>query len=270
MSYTPLFDTLTTGTLCGKWPDIGLWPVVLSLANRYGEIDTTPHFLASVTGLPLEEVIACMERFCQPDEHSRTVEHEGRRLALIDPRRSWGWRVLNHAKYREKARLYARDQRRAAEQAQQRASAPEDSRFPPESPENTPSNVNVNENKKNPPSVGSAPKRAAPRKRCPDDWNPDEYAVEAMRIECPDVNLETATRKFRDHEFARARKDWLATWRNWIREEQTRVAARPRLVQPAKRSPPTEEQISAERRKAAEANRRELAAKVGVIAAMPR
>jgi hypothetical protein len=34
--------------------------------------------------------------------------------------------------------------------------------------------------------------------------------------------------------------------------------------------PPTEAEISEERRKAAEANRRELAAKVGVIAAMPR
>ena len=39
---------------------------------------------------------------------------------------------------------------------------------------------------------------------------------------------------------------------------------------PPKRPPPTEAEISEERRKAMEANRRELAAKVGVIAAMPR
>ena len=28
--YTPLFASLTTGTLCGRWPDSGLWPIVLS------------------------------------------------------------------------------------------------------------------------------------------------------------------------------------------------------------------------------------------------
>ena len=40
---------------------------------------------------------------------------------------------------------------------------------------------------------------------------------------------------------------------------------------PPKRAPPTDEEISAERRKAVEANRRELAAKVGAtLAAMPR
>ena len=42
--YTPLFASLTTGTLCGKWPDVGLWPIILSLADRHGEVD--------VTGLP--------------------------------------------------------------------------------------------------------------------------------------------------------------------------------------------------------------------------
>lgn len=268
MGYVPLFDHLTTGTLYGKWPDIGLWPVLLSMADRHGKIDVTPQFIAGVTGLEVEEVVACISRFCAPDPFSRTRADEGRRLEPIDPDRSWGWRVVNHAAYREKARLMAKDAARTASGVDAERKRAERAR-PPLSPEFPLSDSDTNTNK-NPPSVGSAPKRATPRKRCPDDWNPDEYAVEAMRIECPDVNLETATRKFRDHEFARARKDWLATWRNWIREEQTRAAARPRLVQPAKRSPPTEEQISAERRKAAEANRRELAAKVGVIAAMPR
>ena len=61
--YTPLFSSLSTGTLCGRWPDIGLWPIVLSLADRHGIVDVTPAYIARVTGLDLEEVTACMKRF---------------------------------------------------------------------------------------------------------------------------------------------------------------------------------------------------------------
>jgi hypothetical protein len=79
---------------------------------------------------------------------------------------------------------------------------------------------------------GRARKRAAapPRKRCPDEWIPTPEEVGAIRAECPDVDVDAATRKFRDHEFARGRSDWRATWRNWIREEQARAgkAAKPR------------------------------------------
>ncbi len=37
--YTPLFSSLTTGTLYGRWPDIGLWAVVLSLPDKGGIVD---------------------------------------------------------------------------------------------------------------------------------------------------------------------------------------------------------------------------------------
>ena len=109
MGYAPLFDTLTKGTLCGRWPDIGLWPIVLSLGDRYGVVDVTPTYIASVTGLPIEEVSACMKRFCEPDPRSRSSEEKGARLVLIDEHRDWGWRIVNHASYREKARKAAFD-----------------------------------------------------------------------------------------------------------------------------------------------------------------
>lgn len=110
--YTPLFSTLTTGTLCGKWPDIGLWPIVLSMADRHGVVDCTQAYIAGVTGLALEEVRACMARFCKPDPGSRSDEHNGARLVLIDDHRDWGWRVVNHGMYREKARKAAFDSQR--------------------------------------------------------------------------------------------------------------------------------------------------------------
>lgn len=112
--YTPLFSSLTTGTLCGKWPDIGLWPIVLSLCDKNGVVDVTPMYISGITGLPVGDVIACMNRFCGPDPYSRTETAGGSRLALLDDHRDWGWRVINHLKYREKARKQAYDNDRTA------------------------------------------------------------------------------------------------------------------------------------------------------------
>jgi hypothetical protein len=112
--YTPLFQSLTSGTLYGRWPDIGMFPIVLSLADRHGVVDVLPAYLAGVTGLALEEVVACMKRFCEPDPHSRSSDEGGARLALIDPaNRDWGWRVINHGKYRDRARKMSSDAERA-------------------------------------------------------------------------------------------------------------------------------------------------------------
>jgi hypothetical protein len=113
--YTPLFDSLTTGTLCGKWPDIGLWGVILSLSDQRGVVDVTHHFIHVVSGLSIDDVKACMKRFCEPDPASRSQNDDGRRLELLDPGvRDWGWRVINKAKYREKARKQAYDSERTA------------------------------------------------------------------------------------------------------------------------------------------------------------
>lgn len=114
MGYAPLFDTLTKGTLCGRWPDIGLWPIVLSLADRHGVVDVTPDYLSRVTGLAEPEVTACMARFCQPDPSSRSGAAGGARLVLLDEHRAWGWRVVNHGLYRERARKAAFDAERTA------------------------------------------------------------------------------------------------------------------------------------------------------------
>src|SRR5216117_3091589 len=107
--YTPLFSALTTGTLGGRWPDIGLWPIILSLSDRNGIVDVTPAYLAGVTGLQLEAVIECMKRFCQPDPFSRSPKDQGARLVLLDDHRDWGWKIVNHGLYREKARLMMRE-----------------------------------------------------------------------------------------------------------------------------------------------------------------
>lgn len=112
--YTPVFDNLLEGSLCGRWPENGAWVLLLAQTDKNGVIDKHPQYLSRVTGIPLEELMTYIERFEAPDPHSRTAEHEGRRLARLDPNRPWGWKVLNHGLYREKARKMTYDAQRTA------------------------------------------------------------------------------------------------------------------------------------------------------------
>jgi hypothetical protein len=98
--YTPVFDSIFTGTLCGKYPDTAAWLFLLALADKNG---------ATVTGMPAEILMDCIGRFIQPDPHSRSSAEEGRRLILLNTERNWGWKIVNHAAYREKARLMAKN-----------------------------------------------------------------------------------------------------------------------------------------------------------------
>lgn len=137
--YTPLYDTMLTGTLYGRWPHTGIWACLLSRASREGVIDEVPASLAAAIGVPVEMLMQCIHDFMQPDPGSRTKDHDGRRLELLDPNRDWGWRVLNHGKYREKARKKNYDEQRTAsgqdaERKKVDRLKPEESRRVPTSP----------------------------------------------------------------------------------------------------------------------------------------
>ncbi len=112
--YTPVFRSVFEGTLCGQYPDTAAWLFLLALADKNGHVDKTPQYISAVTGMPVAELVGCIERFMQPDPASRSDAEEGRRLVPIDPERSWGWKIVNHEKYREKARKAASDAERVA------------------------------------------------------------------------------------------------------------------------------------------------------------
>ncbi len=128
--YTPIFRSVFDGTLHGRWPQTGVWLALLAMVDRNGHIDRSPQAIASDIGISVDELMVCIDEFCSPDPMSRTRDNDGRRLALIDDARPWGWRVLNHGKYREKARKAAYDADRttsgadAARKAAARAGSP--------------------------------------------------------------------------------------------------------------------------------------------------
>lgn len=200
--YTPVFDTVFQGTLCGKYPDLPVWLVLLALQQRGGIIDAHPSYIATISGLPQADIELAIKRFCEPDPASRTPDNDGRRLEPIEGA-GFGWRVINHRKYQEKARLTARNARETAE----RRESPAIPRNPPQTAANRPSDSNKTKQDKE----GAGAPRAT--KRCPEDFVPDrEHALR----EIPDLDYEREAQKFKDWEFKTARKDWPACWRTWI------------------------------------------------------
>jgi hypothetical protein len=109
--YSPVFDSVFQGSLCGKYPDLPVWLVLLALQQRGGIIDAHPSYIATVSGLPQADIETAIARFCAPDPSSRTPDFDGRRLEPLAGR-GFGWRVLNHEKYREKARKKDYDDKR--------------------------------------------------------------------------------------------------------------------------------------------------------------
>jgi hypothetical protein len=137
MGYTPLFDTMLEGTLYGRWPHTGIWACLLSLVDQHGCINKNPQLIATAVGVPLDVFLSCIADFMSPDAASQSQENEGRRLELIDPRRNWGWRVVNAKKYREKARLMGKSKREVEEG--KNAARLKDRRRPPKTAAKRPS-----------------------------------------------------------------------------------------------------------------------------------
>jgi hypothetical protein len=232
--YTPLFSSLTTGTLYGRWPDIGVWPIVLSLGDKNGVVDVTPHYLAGVTGLPVADVIACMKRFCEPDPYSRSKAENGSRLVLVDEHRDWGWRIVNHGRYREKARKQmqqneATESGRDAERkkvARERSTSGDVQRSPAMSSADRLSDSDSDSDSekiknKNPPLASArVPPRGATATRLPADFDltPERRAIAEAEKADPEREFASFTDHFRAAPGVKGRKnDWDATWRNWCR-----------------------------------------------------
>lgn len=115
MGYTPVFDSVYAGSLCGRWPTTAVWVTLLPLADKYGRIDLSYQAICALTGWPMDLLQQGIAELMKPDPDSRSNAEEGRRLVLLDPEsRNWGWRVVNHGLYREKARKLQYDSERTA------------------------------------------------------------------------------------------------------------------------------------------------------------
>lgn len=96
-----LFSSIFEGSLYGKFEPTVTFIAMLALAEKDGTIDMTPPAIAARCGFPLELIETGIRELEKPDPLSRTIDEEGRRIVLIHPERTWGWRIVNYVKYRE-------------------------------------------------------------------------------------------------------------------------------------------------------------------------
>jgi len=103
--YTKLFNSILDSTVWGESKDVRiLWVTMLAMADRNGEVAAALPGLTRRAQLTQDETEVALARLMAPDPHSRTPDHEGRRVEAIPG----GWQLLNYAIYR--ARMSREDQ----------------------------------------------------------------------------------------------------------------------------------------------------------------
>ncbi len=104
--YTKLFNSILASTVWSEPMETRIvWITLLAMCDRRGIVEGSVPGLAVFARLPLQATQTALERLSAPDEFSRSKEHEGRRLEVVEG----GWRLINHAKYRDKM---GKDERR--------------------------------------------------------------------------------------------------------------------------------------------------------------
>ena len=110
--YGKLFQMMYDGSLVEDWKALITFQQLIILCGPDGVVDMTQQALARRTGIPLEYIEAGIASLEQPDPSSRIPDLEGRRIERLDMHRQWGWRIVNHSKYRQ---LVALDEKRQAD-----------------------------------------------------------------------------------------------------------------------------------------------------------
>ena len=104
--YTKLFNSILASTIWREPNHVRiLWITLLAMADRNGVVEGSVPGIADFARISVDECRQAFTVLQQPDEDSRSKEHEGRRIAEIEG----GWEILNHHKYREKL---SQDERR--------------------------------------------------------------------------------------------------------------------------------------------------------------
>jgi len=98
--YAKIFTSIYQGTLRGNTHGLVVFTNLLAHTDSDGWVDIHPRAIAEEVGLPIDAVKAALLMLESPDPESRSPDMEGRRIARIDEHRDWGWRIVNHAKYR--------------------------------------------------------------------------------------------------------------------------------------------------------------------------
>lgn len=116
--YTKLFNSILASTIWREDDKVRIvWITLLAMADRDGVAEGSIPGLADMARVSIEDAEKALVTLSQPDKYSRSTEHEGRRIEAVEG----GWRILNHAKYRQKMSADERREYNRKKQADWRA-----------------------------------------------------------------------------------------------------------------------------------------------------
>ena len=96
--YTKLFGSIVASTIWREDDKTRIvWITLLALSDKDGYVAGSIPGLADLARVTIPECEQALEKLQRPDRYSRSPEHDGRRVEVVDG----GWLVLNRAKYRD-------------------------------------------------------------------------------------------------------------------------------------------------------------------------
>lgn len=127
--FAKIFSQIFDSTIANNYQHRHIFMDLLVLADSDGVLDMTADAIARRTNVPLDQIKAAIAALSEPDTESRTPGDDGRRILPLDPKRSWGWQIVNYHHYRrirdeESRREYFRDYRRDEREKKRPAKKP--------------------------------------------------------------------------------------------------------------------------------------------------
>src|SRR4030042_1874874 len=102
--YTPLFGEIVSSSI---WNEDAytckVWVTMLALADKDGNVYGSVAGFAPICRVTLEQCEKAFNILISADKYSRTKTFEGRRIKEING----GWHIINHSKYRKRAKSRA-------------------------------------------------------------------------------------------------------------------------------------------------------------------
>ena len=99
--YSKIYRQIFQSSIAEDYSTRHVFMDLIVLADPMGQVDMTLESIARITNVPLEIVAAAIGKLCKPDVNSRSPDHDGKRLVLLDEGRNWGWQIVNFKAYHE-------------------------------------------------------------------------------------------------------------------------------------------------------------------------
>ena len=117
MGFTKLDEKILQSSIMAENPStFKIWISLLAACKESGIAYVSPIYLSTVCHIPLENVKKAIHKLSEPDELSRSLTDDGRRIRRVDG----GFEIINYHVYRaaslrsaeaERKRLYRKEQR---------------------------------------------------------------------------------------------------------------------------------------------------------------